>query len=216
MTNSIQLSDSITLPQLKLKISVQPDATTEKAIEAIDIVCGALARQESSVVSLRQMLGKLLVETKARKLFKPTYRTFEEFKQEVCRRNQISRATVQDAMAIAEELPMLAAEQAAVIPLTNITLAARAARGMEPPAVRLLLKSAEKMSVLQFREKVESEGLVEKRGAVGRPAGKSTTTLLRIRVTKAVAARWEAFVGGKDAGRMLASLLSAARESMAA
>jgi hypothetical protein len=213
MTNTIQVSDSITLPILKLRVSIQTDATPEQAREAIDAVCGALSRQESSVEHLRILLGRMMAEVKDRRLYRPEFATFEAFTQDLMARYRLSRSTVRDAIMIVRRLPTLEPEAAEGIPLTNITLAARAAKGMEPRDVKWLLKSAARMNVIEFRAKVEGDGLLPH---VGRPAGKSGMVTLRLRVSKALAARWAALVEGRDAGKVLSGLMASAREAIAA
>lgn len=215
MAKDLQVTDSINVPALSLSVSVLPDATTEHAVDAVDAVCGALLRQEASVEHLRILLGRLMVEIKVRRLFRPAFRTFEAFTTDVLSRNRISRTTLRDSITIVRRLPMLEPEAAEAIPITNITLAARAAKGMQAPVVRQMLRSAAKMNVIEFRAKLESDGAIPKRGAVGRPVGRPGIVTLKIRVSRAMAARWDEFVGGRDAGRALGALLSAVKESEA-
>jgi hypothetical protein len=207
---SMQVSDTMAIPACKVSVSVDSAATPEQIVGAVDAVCSALQRQESSVERLRVLLGRMMVEIKDRRMYWPAYRTFGAFERSVIERHRMSRTVIRDAIMVARRLPMLKPEAAEGIPITNITLAARAAKGMEAADVRGLLKSAARMNVVEFKAAVHEQGLVGKRGR--RPG----VVMVRIAVSRSLAARWTALVGDKSPAKVLAELMAGSMEAAAA
>ncbi len=198
------LSDAVTAPSLKLTVSLSPDATPQQALSAVDAVCAALQKQEVSVEHLRVLLGRLLAEIQDRQLYSPTYDTFEAFILSLSTRFRIKRSSAYESLMIVRRLPNLTPEDSQNVPLTNLSLVARAARTAQPRTVTALLKEAKRLPVMEFREQMESRGLVGKRG---RPTVKSSTVTLRIKVPRSLAAKWVAYVGEENPGSALAALM---------
>lgn len=207
MTKNNELVPALNMPVLN--IAINPDATPDQAMSAVDTVCDALSKWEASTERLRVLLGRLMAEVKDKKLYKPQFSTFEEFTQEIVKKHRLSRSTVRDSIMIVRRLPGLEPEDAEKMPLTNLTLAARAAKNMEPKAVTGLLRSAARLSIVAFRDKV-ADLLPSKKV---RPFGKIS---IRIVVGKGIAARWEMLTRDSDPAKIFAALVSEASRSVAA
>ncbi len=199
------INEVITLHGFNVKLNITPGSTTAEAKRAIDTIGAALNTAEGSAERLRHAMGRLLNHVNTHELYKPEFDTFEAFTEEVVRRHRLSRATLRDAMMTAARLPKLTPEQAEKIPMTNLTLVARAAKVATPAKIRTMLKEAETMSRADLKEDLERRGLIVRRNPAASTEGK---VAIRVLVTKRTAAQWEKFVNGRDAAEVFADIVA--------
>ncbi len=139
-------------------------------MKAVETICTALDHHEASATHLRMLLGRVVAEVKARRLYEPEYAGFDQFVQAMTAKYHLSRMTIYKAQMIANNLPQLQPKDVEAIPLTNLELVAGAAKDAKPGLIRQMLKAAAKSNLVDFREQAEKKGWVVKRG---RPEGGS-------------------------------------------
>jgi hypothetical protein len=202
------VSGNLKLPMLSVSVSLTPDTTSTQAMHAVDAVCTALARQAQSIGYLRVLLGRLLAEVQDRELYKPEFATFEAYKESLDVKYRLSRTVLNNALMIVRQLPDMQPEDAADKPVVSLMLVARAAaNGAETKVVKKLLKEAGERTIEEFREKVEEQGLVGKRGRPNGGARRSGPVTLRIITNARTAGRFRDRAGD-DPGKYLERLLS--------
>ena len=207
MSPETNINETISLNGFNVKVNITQKSTVAEATRAIDTVGAALSTAEGSAERLRFAMGRLLNHVRDYDLYKEQFETFEAFTEEVGKKHRLSRATLRDSMMIAERLPDLTSEQAEKIPMTNLTLVARAAKTATPAKVRSILKNAETMTRADLKEKLEKQDLIIRRGAP--PVSESKATI-RLIVSKHVAEQWERIRGDRDAGEVFAEIVAAA------
>lgn len=202
------VNGNLKLPTLNISVSLTADTTSVQAMHAVDAVCTALARQAQSIGYLRVLLGRLLAEVQDRELYKPEFVTFEAYKESLDVKYRLSRTVLNNALMIVRQLPHITPEDAADKPVVSLMLVARAAaNGAETRVVNRLFKESGEKTIDEFREKVEEQGLVGKRGRPEGGARKSGPVTLRI-VTSARAKKKFLDRAGDDPGKYLEILLS--------
>lgn len=210
------VNGNLRLPTLNISVSLTADTTSVQAMHAVDAVCTALARQAQSIGYLRVLLGRLLAEVQDRELYKPEFVTFEAYKESLDVKYRLSRTVLNNALMIVRQLPHITPEDAADKPVVSLMLVARAAaNGAETRVVNRLFKESGEKTIDEFREKVEEQGLVGRRGRPEGGARKSGPVTLRI-VTSARAAKKFRDRAGDDPGKYLEVLLSLDTEAAAA
>jgi hypothetical protein len=197
------ISETMSIPSLKVRVSLSETSTNVEAMAAAADVCAALSQQDSSVEQLRFILGRVLSEIKDKRLFEPEHASFEQFTKVLALKHRLSRSTIQDSLMIARRLPDVRLEQVEDIPITNLTLVARAAKNKQPRQINKLLRDARR-PIAEFRENLERQGLIHRK-----PVNSETGVVIRISVKPAVAKEWNAIVGDRDPGVVLAGLLHA-------
>lgn len=118
------INEVIALHGFNVRVNITEDSTATEANRAIDAICAALNVAEGSSERLRHALGKVLAHVKDHELYKDDFEDFEAFKEYVGTKYRLSRATLQDTLMVATQLPKLTGEQAEKIPITNLTLVA--------------------------------------------------------------------------------------------
>lgn len=210
------INGQLTIPAVKLSVSINSETATNKALKAVDLVCSALAKQEASAEYLRVLVGRMLVEVRDRNLYEDSHPSFEAYTLELADRHRLSRSTLRDSMMIVERLPMLKPETAEKISMTNLTLAARVSKGMTPREIAGLLRSAASSNILEFREKIEEAGLAPPRKLPGTARSAFRKVTIRIEVSRSVADQWQALVGDQNPAKVFRSLLLEVAQSKAA
>jgi hypothetical protein len=193
----------------QVRVDLSSSSTPSQAYDAVDSVCTALQRQEASAEYLRLLLGRVLVVIQDNRLYEPANASFEQYSRSVEAKYHVSRATIQNAILVARRLPNLSAHEAESIPMTSLTLAARAAKDATPAQIHTILHDASKMQVEDFRESLERHGLI----GVSRPEAVegSVDTKDKVKVvlwiSKDVAALWEKAVGEREASEVFESAI---------
>jgi hypothetical protein len=186
-----------------------PDA---EVLKVLDEYCDDLQRDTAKVDKLRQMVGRLLVEVRGRRLYESKgYKSFDAFlEKEMEERHSISRATAYNAIQVAEALPDLSVEQAERIGTQRLKLVAQVIKRderPEPEKKRLALKllsRAEKMSLLKFRSSLEKDGLLNENSA-------GPKLVIAIKAGRQLMAAWKKAVGDDDPATVLWRLLKGVR-----
>lgn len=183
------IADEVKLPSFNMRITFNTEASPEQAMKTVGTVCEALARQDMSMQHLRLLLGRVLVQIQERQLFKPDYTSFNKFLQEAEKKTKTSRSILWECMSIAA-IPKIEPEEVEKMPYTNLRELARASKVVEEPSLLTeIRRDAKKLSVVAYRKKLETAGLLAKRG---RPDGRRRRgpVTLRITVPAAVARLW--------------------------
>lgn len=152
------LHETITGQAFNIRVNLSSTSTHAQAMSAVDTICTSLQRQEASVEHLRVILGRALVIVSEYKLHEPQYASFEQYSRYVEEHYRLSRATIQNAMLVARRLPNVTAAQAEAIPMTALTLVARAAKDATPEHVEELLERAQEVPFLQFQQELKDTG----------------------------------------------------------
>lgn len=195
------VNDHIRLAAVDFTVSLGKGATHSQAMKAIDTVCSHLHRSEVSTEKLRMLLGRLAVVVSDNRLYEPEYTSFEQYTQAMIAKHHLSRATFRDAMMIARRLPNLTQAQAESVPMTSLTLVARAAKDAKPAQVDKLLKDAATLPPADLRNKVAAMGLI---GGGPDSASSSPTMIIRFTVTREVGEQWSKLVADRDANQVFA------------
>lgn len=183
---------NMALPALKISVAMGADTTPDEAISAVDTLFGAMDEFNKNLCSLRVAAGHMIREIKDRELYRPRFDDFEGYKAYLAEKHGLSRTVVQDALLTVTIFPKIKAEDVKDMKsVVNLANAARAARHMEPKDAQKLLKEASKMSVLKFREKLEDDGLLPKRGRPDGGRRSSGPVLLRILVPASLSKRFK-------------------------
>ncbi len=202
-TKDATINEVIALHGFNIKVSINEDSTATEAHRAIDTICAALNVSEGSSERLRHALGKVLAHVKDHDLYKDDFADFEAFKEYVGNKHRLSRATLQDSLMVATQLPKLTGEQAEKIPITNLTLVARAAKNASLAKVKSMLKKAETLTRPEMLKVVEP--LIRHRD----PQATDKVTL-KIIVSKKIAVQWTKLVADQEPGDVLAELVALA------
>lgn len=207
------VNGNLKLPTLNISVSLTADTTSVQAMHAVDTVCTAYSLQTRSLGYLRTLFGKLMVEIQNRELYKPEFRYFELYMDSLDEKYRLSRTVITNAMRLVRDVPGLSPEEAEDKPIVSLMLVARAAKqGADSRVVKKLLKEAGERTIDDFREMVEEQGLVGKRGRPEGGARKSGPVTLRI-VTSARTANKFRDRAGDNPGKYLEQLLAIDTES---
>lgn len=185
-TNRIQAVGQELAGRLQVVVTSLPDlATKSQVLTAVERVGQALASTEEATGKLRYLLGKAMIFVQEKELYKPEHERFEDWRLSLADRLHISRATVSKCPMLARSLPdTVDLDTIGEIPLTNIELVARVAHGLKPAKINRLLESAKKSNVIEFKAKLEKDGLI-------RGGPKSGLVSIVIKVKPAVAKAWK-------------------------
>lgn len=197
------ISEVIALHGFNVKFNITTESTAEEATRAIDTVCAALNVADGSAERLRLAMGRLLAHVQDSKLYQGEFESFEAFTEAIMERHRISRGTLRDSLMVARRLPKLTGEQAEKIPMTSLTLVARAAKAATPAKMKTILRQAETMSPANLRQKLDNSGLISRR-VVASQDGKVT---LKVSVSKKTANQWERLIGDRDPSEVFAEIV---------
>ncbi len=203
------ISANITLPAVKVNVTMGAKTTSEEALAAVDTLCEAYNQANQGLCGMRVLIGRTIKEVRDRKLFQPQFANFEDYLAHIDQTHGLSRSVVQDAILGVTVFPKAKPEDVKDMKVVNFTRAARAAKHADPKQAAVIFKEAAKLSVNAFQQKMENDGFLQKRG---RPDGGHKTSgpvQLRIMVSAAIAKRFRALAAaaGGDEGTFFRSLL---------
>lgn len=179
LNNTETITDVVHLPTFNMRVTFNTEATPAQAIQTIEGLCTALSRQEASMQHLRILLGRVLVQIQDKELYRPEYSSFEQFLQAAVKKVKLAKSDLWVCMSIAE-IPRIEPAEAEKMPYTNLGLLARAAKHAEPQVLAEIRKDAAKLKIVEYRHKLESKGLLPRRG---RPDGRKRRGPITIHVT---------------------------------
>lgn len=212
----LRILDRLRVPAYTINIELTKDATPAQAQHAVETVCAGLAKAELTVKHFRVLLGRLMRQVQLRRLYEPEFTSFEQYTQALARKYKLSRPTLRKALRIAKYIPDLEPKEADKMPLANLELLAAVAS--KTPAKNLieLRKAAPKLNVVEFRERVQTDGLM---GRQGRPAtnGKEkrrVVVVLKLSLSAALAKRYQNLRGSESDAKFIAGLLETAEAGM--
>jgi hypothetical protein len=192
---------------------VNQDMPDAEVLKCLDQYCFGLVKVLATGERVRQMVGRLLIEVRKRKLFEAKgFKSFNEFLlKEVEEKHGMSRASAYGAISVVEALPDLSLDQAERVGSARLALVARCVKHEEGgPAEKKrlefkLLNRAEKMSLVKFRSSLEKDGLIVHSGGADKPQ------VIVIRAGKQLMAAWRKLVGEEDPADVLWKLLRGVR-----
>lgn len=185
------------MERLELVVAELSDlATPGQVLSAVDRIGTALMRAQEAEQKLRYLMGKAMLYVQEKKLWKDRHTSFEAWQVDLADRLRLSPRTIKKCTMLARNLPERDPSTLAHIPMTSLELTARVARQLEPREIAGLLRTAEKASVIEFKQ------LVEERGLLGR-AKRAGYVVLTLRVRPGVAKAVRAAIGEGDAGSWL-------------
>lgn len=209
------VDDRLTIPALRINVSLDSNTTATAAMAAVDSICVGIDRQTRGLSALRVILGRILSEIHRRKLYRPLFATFEAYTTMLDGKYGLTRTTLRDALRVVQVFPDLEPEQAEAIRLTNLNLVTKVVAdaeknngGMVARDRKMLLGQAAKLSVVDFKEKLQGNGLILRQG---RPEGghrTSGTVSLRILCSARVAQSFRKNAGEEDQGKYLERLMA--------
>lgn len=188
--------EAVNLAALRVKVDLTPTSSHSQAMAAVETVCQAIDRQEASIEHLRLILGRVLIVIEGHKLYEPQFASFEQFSRKIEADHRLSRPTIQNAMLVARRLPNVTAAQVESIPMTSLTLVARAAKDATPEVVEELLTEAEGKPAGKFAEALRERGILAPRPA--QPTVPDGMVDVRFRVSQAIAEQWKKIVGSRN------------------
>lgn len=205
------IAANVTLPALKINVRLGADVTAEDAMAAVETVCSAYNNQHQGLCALRVVIGKIVKEVRDRDLFRPKFSSFDAYLEHLDEKYGLSRSVVQDAILGVTVFPKVKPTDVQKMKVVNFTNAARAAKKAEPAVAERIFNEAKKLPVARFREKMEDDGFLIKRGRPDGGSRKSGAVILRIKVSATIAERFRKLaedVAGGDEGKYFRSLLS--------
>jgi hypothetical protein len=183
-----------------------------EVLKALDQYCFGLVKVLATGERVRQMVGRLLIEVRKRRLYEGKgFKSFNEFlSKEVEEKHGISRASAYGAISVVAALPDLSLDQAERVGSSRLALVARVVKQEERPAEKKrlefkLLSRAEKMSLVKFRSSLERDGLIVHSGGADKPQ------VIVIRAGKQLMAAWKKLVGEEDPAEILWKLMKGVR-----
>jgi hypothetical protein len=192
---------------------VNEDMPDAQVLKELDQYCFGLVKVLATGERVRQMVGRLLIEVRRRRLYEGKgWKSFNEFlAKEIEEKHGISRASAYGAISVVETLPDLSLDQAERIGSSRLTLVARAVKSEDrTPAEKKklelrLLSRAEKMSLVKFRDSLEKDGLIAHNPA------EAPKSIIVIRAGKQLMAAWKKLVGEEDPADVLWRLMKGVR-----
>lgn len=185
------------MERLELVVAELPDlATPAQVLSAVDRIGTALMKAQEAEQKLRYLMGKAMLYVQDQKLWKERHSSFEAWQLDLADRLRLSIRTIKKCSMLARNLPEQDASTLSHIPMTSLELTARVARQLEPRQISGLLRTAERASVIEFKQ------VVEERGLLGR-SKRAGYVILTLRVRPGVAKAVRAAIGDSDAGSWL-------------
>lgn len=192
----VAVHETIRTTAIHFKIDLTAKSTHTQAMDAVGEVCNALHTQEQSAEYLRVCLGRVMACVNDNKLYEPTYASFEQFSRWVEDTHKLSRQTLQNAMLVARRLPTLDRASAESVPMTALTLVARAAKDATPAEIKQLLSEAADKPLMEFRQSLEDQGFIPVRTAT--PIDGDGKVAVTFRLSPLAAEQWKAMCAGRD------------------